>query len=696
MVNAFSSEVAPWAADEGSIMQGRKSSVATVGMGDDFFTRHVRENDPAYAHARNKWAYVKPPRMNAPPPAPSAGKRAEGAWIPPEPEFWRNDQNGTFKLDWGTVTPRRSSSLHNRSRVDVIEPVSSDDPSKPLQRRLNIMHLADATCTGSPNGGPSVIVHKHSKAVAFSIFRDDGLLENNSHRTKREQRNQLDAHFSILLAPRSVQEQYTSTKSTKSLNAHGLLDEKSSESSSRGRGNAPPSSRDRPPPVPSIGRQIIPSSRVSRDTRPSTAESQASSTHGRTDSTTSEHSGEGRSSSATHDDRTTVTSATTAPRTQPSDAEDEYEDDDDDLNGPVAPRTSHAEAFGSLDRVTMEQYRQHNPPSPDTPPSILALFRKPFKGSSSSSTPRSPNAHMKPYAPAWVTMAPRHQQDSQDEVIHNLNESFKDVGLLPSNRRKGGPDPSKQKRVKRTETMQRIPDDVIYMLLPLWSRGIDPKQLSHPEAKQASQVSMDDYNVPPEQERVYLYVSYRPFDGPRDDASGLSKKRSRSTAAGSERADPATRNRDLLNSFTGPRGFQVSARRISYAQLSGTGMRIPAQGLVVTGSPEDLGTAPSPEGSDSAQIIAWCEKREKGVLFVDDGLEKLGLCRPREQHFPSVYGLNRVDPAMQVNAPDPEQLKAEIEPLTPLGRAVHEMVWLGCMAITSFGTGMHAPEAKRK
>ncbi|KAF9227199.1 hypothetical protein BS17DRAFT_672942, partial [Gyrodon lividus] len=47
----------------------------------------------------------------------------------------------------------------------------------------------------------------------------------------------MNTRYGIMLAPKKVQEQYTSTKSTRQLSTHGLLDDESRSSRNRGTQN---------------------------------------------------------------------------------------------------------------------------------------------------------------------------------------------------------------------------------------------------------------------------------------------------------------------------------------------------------------------------------------------------------------------------------------------------------------------------
>jgi len=67
------------------------------------------------------------------------------------------------------------------------------------------------------------------------------------------------------------------------------------------------------------------------------------------------------------------------------------------------------------------------------------------------------------------------------------------------------------------------------------------------------------------------------------------------------------------------------------------------------------------QADDLSVMIGLCVERNRGVEFVPEGAEKLGLC------------LDRV-------SPDPDS----DAPLSALGRAAVEMAWLGAVALMGF------------
>lgn len=88
---------------------------------------------------------------------------------------------------------------------------------------------------------------------------------------------------------------------------------------------------------------------------------------------------------------------------------------------------------------------------------------------------------------------------------------------------------------------------------------------------------------------------------------------------------------------------------------------------------------------DTFQVIGMCTSRERGIEFVPEGLEKLGLARrvPDPQLAPDEH-----DPPAKrysiTGVEESDEVSDTMLILTPIGRAVVEMAWLGAMALTSF------------
>lgn len=664
----------------------------------------------------------------------------------------------------------------------------SQDPSKPPQQRLNIRHIHDPYSSGNRLGGPSSVVHKHSKAVAFSIFRDYTLLSRSTaagntssiigpaaHRPMAAQTG------GIMLAPKKVQEQYTSTRTTSKLTTHGLLgpdEPRSDRSSTTVRPNAgavtvarkehqekkekeikkkekedkkrrekeekdakkakskkgqqqkseqpksvDPESADSSSTAHSIvtsstkveGKQRrhsvnqvrdvvvsrIPSDQPHYDPPASPATLASVSTA--STFTLKKHASFESSLSSTDGSATTVradppgvqqTEPLPAPSQEPvpyihADVDHDHLDEEDDGDGdddisPPITRTPHAEAFEALDPNTIEYVRGRGTRGLADGHNVhwakrwFPPFGRPAKANAYGPTFPGPSSAVieSTYIPPWMTIAGRSAQESNERLIQNLNDSFKDVGLVHSRPNK----PVKKKKRPTWDLFNEVPEDALYMLLPLWAQETDEASLNNMRADTAfPSIAVD--------ERQYLLVYYDSFGerAPTDAASGSAKKKNKRSSPQSslEPMDPKT---VILNAF------KVSARLVGYAELKGTGVRLPNTGLSVTGPPREaidhmpplLPSAshlPPEKRPRDFTIIAHCYGREKGVVFEPMGLEKLGLCMPRAPEEEEVQSESDVNNHWAQYDEPVEQLIL----LTPIGRAAVEMVWLGCLAMTSFG-----------
>jgi hypothetical protein len=584
----------------------------------------------------------------------------------------------------------------------------ADHPSKAPQQRLNVRHIHDPYSKGNTLGGPGSVIHKHSRAVAFSIFRNHTLFSRNH----RQHKQPMHTSISILLANKKVQEQYTSTRTTSRLNSHGLLEDvgtmatstshpqssstmvgsvstarsrpstphghadgsqsegyasdqrghSSSKSVSTGVESSSQSSRLPSPPVP----QTSTSSHSSTVSAPSADVSETTRVSGDT-SLFAYNVGEASSSR----DRTT-----SLPSSQPPyDFQRRDINDLDDEESP--PRTSHAEAFATVDSSYFEHIRARSDHRVEEPSShgLVGVLRRKLLGSTkASSRPQSTLPPTIPregnYTPPWLTMAPRSKQEERERVIQNLNESFKDVGLLPTARVNPKQIAAKAKRSKHSNTtniFEKVPTDSLYMLLPLWPGETD-------SASSETREDPASYFVPAE-ERQYLLVYYVPFEEDRShDKKGDShKKRARTDARSLAPASTTNQNERIISL----RSFKAVARLVSYADLRETGVRVPAFGLSVTGPlQEATKRLPPPyirEQRLDDIVIGVCYSRNTGIEFVPEGLQKLGLCMPSDQ------------PPRMI-ARDNDIIIDEDLILTPIGRSAVEMAWLGCMAVTSFGS----------
>lgn len=512
--------------------------------------------------------------------------------------------------------------------------------------------------------------------------------------------------ISILLANKKVQEQYTSTRTTSKLNSHGLLEDvgtmgtTAAYSQSRTMvASMSMSPRSRPStPHPVDGSQsdgYTSDQRGQSSTRSSSVPMEISgqgssapppvpqkstpNTHTPTHSSSSMDATEtirvsGESTvasdpSSSTDRASTYTSQSSATHSLSRQSSVEMDDEDS------PPRTSHAEAFATVDSSYFERTRpdRRHVEEPSSHGLVGVLRRKLLGSAKSGPKPQSVHPPSLPregnYTPPWLTMAPRSKQEERERVIQNLNDSFKDVGLLPTARvNKHSGTKSKRPRHPNTTTIfEKVPTDALYMLLPLWPGDTDP---TSSEARE----DPASYFVPVE-ERQYLLVYYVPFDDEKshDKKADSQKKRTRADTRSIATASSTTLNDRIISL----RSFKAVARLVSYADLRETGVRVPAFGLSVTGSLTDA-TQFLPPTSIREQrlddiVIGVCYNRLGGVEFITEGLQKLGLCMPTE-----------TPPKPPSNEMDDEEEEEVV--LTPIGRAAVEMAWLGCMAVTSFAS----------
>ena len=618
---------------------------------------------------------------------------------------------------------------------------------------MYVKHIPDPYSMNR-RGGPGVIVHKHSQAKAFSIFRSHDLFKPRQYKTPSHGGRHLDTSQSILLATKSVQEQYTSTKTTGRLKTHGLLEERSSSTPPQpqaSEGNADGASQHIRS-TPSIRRSRSQSlvrkdkggrdkgkvkgfqkeekkrkekeEREKREKKKDSPGSQPSSREGVTVITRNDgfwsrlpgrHAGTHSSlpslsnnpialipgtiptihpntSSTSYSTTPTPTStansspvvsenpisASTPPlqspprpripsssrsyrisRSEMGDGEDE--DDEDDLDGYRAPtqKRSHAETYASLTPIHHEQARNlirstQSSLVSGSRPRFTKIF--PRKGGNPSDwLPNPPTTSLAPSPVPWMLTNNSNSREGH-VVMSNLNENFGAVGLVP-------PRPpyrpvNKAKGKSSESLLLPVPDDSVYMLLPLFAGETDPE--FQPE-------DMTQYEIPLES-RKYLLVYYVPFDKRTGGTGGKKVEQPVLSHSGGQR----TKNKTVFLY-----SFRVSAHLMSYQDFKGSGIRLPATGLSITGplthaQPPDI----EPELHRDPIAIAQCSKRDNGIEFLPEGLHKLGLCNAEQVE-------QTVDPDDFDDDDDKVEYKFE---LNALGRAVVEMAWVGAMAVTSFGT----------
>jgi hypothetical protein len=345
---------------------------------------------------------------------------------------------------------------------------------------------------------------------------------------------------------------------------------------------------------------------------------------------------------------------------------------DVDDDPPPLPKTSHHEAFATLNSQYFDTMRSRGERSEQL--GLGGRMKRLFVGNSSkpkhtqsagdagsnSSARGGGTVPNMPYEPSWMTMAPRARQEENERVIRNLNDSFKGVGLLPSEdtRKKSKPKSgsSRQKRALREDNVFKpVPDDALFMLVPLWPKETE---LAFRE---------DTARPPPIEDRQYLlvyYVKQLQKQSKGGSVSGRDKKDKRDGGTGSG-GGSANSSSGAIEDASQLKAFDIAARVVGYQQLQSTGVRCPSFGLSVTGSMELAvrGIPPKDvrEREYDPMLIGVWNSREQGMELLPEALEKLGLCEPRgtvdiEEHIP----------------------------LSALGRAAIEMAWLGGVALTSF------------
>lgn len=636
-------------------------------------------------------------------------------------EVWRNDLAGRFRVD-RRANKRKSWSFLMWENFDSHYFFSlAADPSKGPQQRLVVTHIRDNPNT--PYGGPPVTIHKHSKAIAFSIsrhYRPRVPVASSSHQgnsvgvrsdsgTNSSSRATPNGDVvpaakksssMILLAPRRVQEAFTSTNTTRKLESHGLLEDKTTEARDREkarrhkerereRGKEKQKEKERQRRIAEDSKNKgkskakddnqVPTSNTgsvssgvttSLHLPPPPATAPALQTYSQISPSSFEpvigRSPTNRSNSRTSSRRRRR-------------AHDPLNDDSDDNDAPPA-RTPHSETYGTMDASVIEQIRPRHDRSLISDFDSGGFLKRFIRGRSAHAVAGPSSGQAEPYYdPPWIVLASRGKQEQQQRVVDNLNTSFKDVGLLPSTSKdkpKRSAPSQKQKKIanagrEKVDIFQEVPPESLYMLLPAWPGDTDPVSERNPDLTQRPHI--------PSEKRQYLLVYYKrmpeaatPKEHTKSRDEGEGKKRTRiSPTSSSESTKRDDRTSILLPSF------HISARLVSYKDLQGSGVRVPDEGLTVTG-PLDVAFRTMPSSVRNEPLYDWvigiCHSRDAGIEFYPDGLIKMGLC------------LQTSEPVHRLRSEEDIPEEPDVE-LTPVGRAVLEMAWLGGMALTSFGPG---------
>ena len=588
----------------------------------------------------------------------------------------------------------------------------ANDPSKGPQQRLVVQHFRDGyTPAHVGHNGPPVTIHKHSKAIAFTIGRHfkqppmshpsrdasfvggprrSSVHGNSTLRTEATPMGVGSGNVAaskknsgmILLAPRRVQEAYTNTQTTRKLNSHGLLEEGDDAQSDAKSKRRPKRRLEKGKQREKQTGQDHDHRKMNEDVKGKGKERQQASDArqnipvaggpSKTASAPSSHTHFPASGSQISvGDRSISRSSSNISRRQHRghDPVDYYDYDDDEQDIPPA-RTPHSETYATMDTSVIERLRPRQDRQIVDYDSNKSFLRRLIRGRAHPVSIPLPGQHESLYDPPWLTLASRTKQEHQQRVVENLNTSFKDVGLLPSTYKDRPNLKPKKMGSGDTDTIDgafdKIPPDSLFMLLPLWPGETDPI---------SSKMEFSEKPYISSKKRRYLLVYYKPLEDGTDEeharnrGEGEGRNRSRNSASSSqEKKDKSTSI--FLSSF------RISARPVLYSAMQGTNVRVPDEGLTVTG-PLDVAYKTMPTDDRSYDVVLGvCHSRESGIEFMPEGMAKMGLCLPTSE-----------PPANRILSEEDEPQEPDLE-LTPIGRAVIEMAWLGAMALTSFGPGV--------
>lgn len=596
---------------------------------------------------------------------------------------------------------------------------------KPLQQRLNITFIRTPyvvnPITRDVLDGPAVTIHRHSKAGAFSIsrhFRAKSVSKpSDTTSSSRRQFSFTDPSDGtrkksnmILLGTRKVQKAYTSTTTTRRLESHGLLDGRPSprdeermkreyEREKRARTKAKDhekgkgkdkKERDEKRKSVSATKKITNKEEIMpKDRKQGMPDSSGGSSTGSANalssdggvfvdsstSVTTPNPSEGSSSfgsieqsvvshETASSDRT-VFQTTTLYSYRRRHHPDDYDSSDDEGHR-YSTRTPHRETYAVLPPEVFE-YTHHHQEHP-----THGLFNW-GKSRGGNQTGHRPNPYEASYNPPWPVTTPRINSETRKGIVDDLNMSFQDVGLLPAlgeinigqvrRKREQQVHASRRQDQPQSDIFEGVPSDALCMLLPLWPGETDPAS--------ARKYPSGHPSLPPNS-RQYILVYYKvqPSTVPPHEATKTKpdKKWSRGSPTSSHESTNKHEERGILLN-----NFYIIARIVSHRDLQGTGIRVPDVGLAVSG-PLDIAYGNMPTDVPYGEyILGVCNSRDAGIDFLQDGFEKMGLSRNMPNPNP-----------VTTNDDDESHSLDSVAVLTPLGRAVMEMAWLGGLALTSF------------
>jgi len=318
--------------------------------------------------------------------------------------------------------------------------------------------------------------------------------------------------------------------------------------------------------------------------------------------------------------------------------------------------------------------------SSDPPPSTLPPAAAPSRANHSDAT-----ATLRPVASAVRSPPEETEDEKQQRRVRNLSQSFESVGLIATKKPKHHASSSNvarererhgHSRPSQPTFLEALPPDSTCFLLPLWPSEATSRKHERP---------LPAYRVPVDERRylvVYLVQQSQLSSAvsPNRPAGAMqtNKKRTRQgqTPAPAQAAMPS-------NNKHGFTPFHVCAKLLTSDDLMQAGMRSLDKGLLIPGSISDgLLVVPDTPPSDAQGpiIIALCNETQ-ALELVPEGLDKLGLRVEDEEHEEEGD-----DDAMGINAwanPPPAAEKS----LTSIGRAVVEIIWAACVAVSAPGPG---------
>jgi hypothetical protein len=424
-------------------------------------------------------------------------------------------------------------------------------------------------------------------------------------------------------------------------------------------------------------------------------------------------------------DSTSSESTAVSPRHRYGYNHEEEEDETDEEDKQIGlmsrrrKRTPHNEVYHSLSPESIDSFANQ----PDNHSrGLFALISR-------NSSNRTLHHHDVPYVPPWLSAPSRpNNHDLQMQVVAGLNHSFQGVGLLPTDkemretrRRRAKKQASDDNRTERQYTKEKdvfidLPDEALYMLVPLWPSETDPVSAKEHPFKMPELESSN---------RLYVVIYYKPWYEPSKKKGKERSKRGLSPSSSFEGFYMDDRNVLMTT-------FRIGARVVTYDDLEGSNIRVPELGLSVMGPlQEAFESAPvnkprpqvfdQPDRKGKAKeraetksfwdfVIGAYYSRDHAIEFYPEGFQKMDLATQEAEistsnnastsslaSVPSIAsGAAGVISANNETAPfaepgasaDPQYpINSEEEPpiiLTPMGRAVLEMAFMGAMAVTGF------------